>query len=243
MNHQLIALSDIELDHSLCVRPVRADVVRDYRQHLDELPPILLGRLGTVLLLLDGWHRYAAHSAAGAPAIKAETREVESRDAARVIVAGCDVRVGLRRSRSAKRRAVALLLESADAAGWSNRELARHTGTSHTLVAEVRAAHAASPAASRGGADGKIATPRARRGRPAPPLVAENDVADELDFLAGSASVTSVIREIERLLSAVDAPEQRRSVLEDLSSWVAGAMAEEGGADWGPAFEDMDEVG
>ncbi len=134
-----LLLTQIELDPSLRIRPLQPEVVDEYREHLDDLPPVVVGRLADSFLLLDGWHRYEAHLGAGRTAIDATLRDVRSHDEARFVVAGCDTHVGLRRSREAKRLAVQMLLDNEHAARWSDRQIAKHTGTTHPFVASVRA--------------------------------------------------------------------------------------------------------
>lgn len=133
-----LALSEIVVDPGLCVRSVDDRIAEEYAERLEELPPPTVWESGGTYHLLDGGHRLRAHEFAGSETIVVSVLQGSLEDA-RLFLAGCDARVGLRRSRAAKRVAIRLVLQTEAGAAWSDRRIAEHTGNSHTLVAQVRA--------------------------------------------------------------------------------------------------------
>ncbi|MEI9942177.1 MAG: ParB/RepB/Spo0J family partition protein [Pseudomonadota bacterium] len=133
-----LLLTDVVRDSVLQVRPVDEAVAEEYAEHLETLPPAMVWDVEGRYLLADGWHRFRAHELAGASEIKVVllTGTLEQ---AKLFVANCDIRVGLRRNRTAKRTAVLLVLGTDKGSDWSDREVARHCGVSHTFVGLLRA--------------------------------------------------------------------------------------------------------
>jgi hypothetical protein len=66
-----------------------------------------------------------------------------NRDDAILFACGANAQHGLRPSRSDKLKAVTTLIHSERWSGWSDREIARQCGVSHTYVAAVRSGHVA----------------------------------------------------------------------------------------------------
>lgn len=102
-----------------------------------DLPPVVVFEDGSDIWLADGFHRYHAHRAAGAMDIACEVRQGTKRDAVLFSV-GANAAHGLRRTNEDKRRAVMTLLNDAEWAKWSDREIAKQCGVSHPFVAAIR---------------------------------------------------------------------------------------------------------
>ena len=85
----------------------------------------------------DGYHRIAAAELAGLNEIEAEVRPGTVRDA-RLHGLGANGKHGLPLSNADKRRAVALMLDDPEWAGWSDRKIAKWVGCSNTLVSQMR---------------------------------------------------------------------------------------------------------
>lgn len=86
----------------------------------------------------DGHHRVEAARAAGLDEIQADVRAGGLRDAV-LYAASANTLHGLRPSRADKRRAIRALLEDEEWRTWSDREIGRRCGASHTTVGTVRA--------------------------------------------------------------------------------------------------------
>lgn len=100
-------------------------------------PPVVVFFDGSNFWLGDGFHRYHAHRQAGAMEIAAEIRTGTQRDAVLHSV-GANASHGLRRTNEDKRRAVQTLLNDPEWATWTDREVAKACGVSHTFVATIR---------------------------------------------------------------------------------------------------------
>jgi hypothetical protein len=134
-----LRLDEIVLHPALQVRPIDEAVAREYAEHLAELPPSEAMVIDGRAHLTDGRHRHRAHELGRAVDMPVFISD-GTMDEARLFVAQADSRVGLRRTREAKRAAVALALDTEVGKCWSDRELAQHCGVSHTFVAQVRRA-------------------------------------------------------------------------------------------------------
>lgn len=112
-----------------------------------DLPPIVTFFDGVNFWLADGFHRYHAHRTAGAMEINSELREGTCRDAILYSV-GANSSHGLRRTNEDKRKAVLTLLNDAEWATWSGRDIAKSCGVSHTFVDSVKSSLATLPVTS-----------------------------------------------------------------------------------------------
>jgi ParB-like chromosome segregation protein Spo0J len=136
-----ININSIRLDggtQSRCA--VSDDTVADYADVIREggkLPPVVVFHDGADHWLADGFHRVGAYRLAGKASIPADVRDGTRRDAL-LFAAGANAEHGLRRTNADKRRAVQMLLDDEEASQWSDREIARHCGVTHPLVAAVR---------------------------------------------------------------------------------------------------------
>jgi hypothetical protein len=136
---------------------VSDEIAEEYAEHVEFLPPVIVWDVDGRYLLGDGWHRRRAHELAGRTEIRVQILK-GTLEQAKLFVANCDARVGLRRNRDAKRAAVLLVLGTATAAAWSDRKIAGHCGVSHTFVGLVRARLSAVTAERIGTPDGNVAT-------------------------------------------------------------------------------------
>ena len=109
------------------------------RDDPQELPPVVVFWDGEgVYWLADGHYRYRAALEAGHRKIRAEVREGTKRDA--ILYAAGANKHGQTLSSAEKRWVVERLLTDDEWRQWSDREIARHTGTSHVFVGDVRKA-------------------------------------------------------------------------------------------------------
>jgi hypothetical protein len=89
--------------------------------------------------LANGFHQLKAYRLAHPDANDIECKvHLGNRDDAILFACGANAQHGLRRSRSDKLKAVTTLIHSERWSGWSDREIARQCGVSHTYVAAVR---------------------------------------------------------------------------------------------------------
>lgn len=102
-------------------------------------PPITVYFDGVSYWLADGFHRYEAYALAQVYDAPADIRQGTQRDAILFSV-GANASHGLRRTNDDKRRAVQTLLNDPEWSAWSDREVARACGVSHTFVAGQRGA-------------------------------------------------------------------------------------------------------
>jgi len=136
-----IAISNIRRDGGTQPRAgIRTEVVDDYSEALTNgatFPDVVVFYDGTNHWLADGFHRVLAFEKAGRTQIDADMRQGTCRDAILHSV-GANSDHGLRRTCDDKRRAVQTLLKDSEWASWSDNEIAKKTGTSHTFVGKIR---------------------------------------------------------------------------------------------------------
>ena len=116
------------------------NVIDDYAESLKagaSFPPVVIFYDGSDYWLADGFHRLRAHVVAGVNRIAADIRQGTRRDAVLHSV-GANASHGLRRTNEDKRRAVMTLLEDAEWAVWSDREIARRAGVSNNFASDLR---------------------------------------------------------------------------------------------------------
>lgn len=132
-------------------------------------PPVTAFRdADGVTWLADGFHRVAAHEAAGRDDIAIDLRDGSRLDAL-AFAAQANTGHGLRRTTADKRRAVVMLLAARP--DWSDRQIADSAAVDHKTVASVRRASTGEiPQLTRQGADGKTRrVAKVKRGRPKAP--------------------------------------------------------------------------
>lgn len=131
---------------------IRTDGGTQPREYLNELvlseyaesmtggtvfPPVVIFFDGSHYWLADGFHRFFAAKKCGARDITADVRPGTRREA-RLYAVGANATHGLRRTNADKRRAALTLLQDEEWQRWSNREIARQCGVTHTFVAKLR---------------------------------------------------------------------------------------------------------
>jgi hypothetical protein len=133
-----ILLDKIILDPQLQPREtMRMDIIDEYAESVDDLPPGKAVRNGDFLWLTEGWHRHYAHKKAGRKDMALEVTEGEWFDAL-CEASGSNHGHGLRRTNDDKRRAVANILKNEDGVKKSDRWIAELCHVSNHLVAEIR---------------------------------------------------------------------------------------------------------
>ncbi len=116
------------------------DTIKEYAAAIaagDKFPPVVVFYDGEHYYLADGFHRLAAAKRAGRTFIAGVVRQGTRRDAVLHSV-GANHAHGLRRTNADKRRAVETLLTDEEWMKWSDSEIARRCGVSHTFVQNVR---------------------------------------------------------------------------------------------------------
>jgi|RhiMetdeSRZDD1v2_1073273.scaffolds.fasta_scaffold09099_14 DNA oxidative demethylase len=144
----LLDLDLLRLDEDIQTREVQEgealDLLRElYREDPDALPPVVVFCDDEgVYWLADGHYRLKAArdalSSAGPSEIRAEVHQGSKRDA--ILYAAGANKHGQSLTSAEKRRVVERLLIDPEWRHWSDRQIARHTGTSHVFVGDVRKA-------------------------------------------------------------------------------------------------------
>lgn len=141
MGPRVIDIPTIRIDGGTQSRAsLYQNVVDDYASAMGDgtsFPPVVVFYDGTDHWLADGFHRYHAHVKLGLAEIDADVRQGTRRDAILYSV-GANESHGLRRTNEDKRRAVLTLLNDAEWAKWSDREIAKVCAVSHVFVGRLR---------------------------------------------------------------------------------------------------------
>lgn len=119
---------------------INQDTVDEYAADMGAgatFPPVVVFYDGSEYWLADGFHRVAAARKLGSVDIEADIRPGTRRDAVLYSV-GANAVHGMRRTNEDKRRAVMTLLNDAEWARWSDREIARRCGVTQPFVGRVR---------------------------------------------------------------------------------------------------------
>lgn len=119
---------------------LNAAAVKEYGEAMTEgvhFPPVIVFFDGTDHWLADGFHRVQASMDIGALSIEAEVRPGDRRDAV-LFSAGANGAHGVQRTNEDKRRAVRVLLDDAEWAKWSDRQIAQACGVTHPFVSALR---------------------------------------------------------------------------------------------------------
>ena len=141
MTVQRLPIAAITADQDCQLRAACSSVtVQEYSEALAagaNFPPVIVFSDGDSYWLSDGFHRFEAHQSAGLAEIDAEIRDGGLRDA-KLFAAGANADHGLRRTQADKRNSILALLTDPEWRNWSDKEIARRTGTSDKTVAKVR---------------------------------------------------------------------------------------------------------
>ena len=119
---------------------VRREIAEEYAEALRQgarFPAVTVFYDGEAYWLADGFHRMLAHIIAKLPTVQAYVRQGTRRDAVLYSV-GANHRHGVMRTNADKRRAVETLLLDPEWRQWSDHEIGRQAGVSHTFVGKVR---------------------------------------------------------------------------------------------------------
>lgn len=117
-----------------------ADTIGEYAEAIRSgatFPPIVVFTNGEFRWVVDGFHRVAAYQTLGEDTITADIHQGSYRDAVLYSV-GVNDKHGLKRTNADKRKAVMKLLCDAEWAQWSDNEIGRRCGVSHSTVATHR---------------------------------------------------------------------------------------------------------
>lgn len=149
MNQQkILNLGAIVLDARLQSRvEINEETVDDYSHVVTdggEFPPIEITFDGINYYLTDGFHRYHAHKRAGRASIHCVITSGTFRDA-QLRSTAVNSKHGMRRTYADKRKAVMVLLDDFEWSQWSNSEIAKQCGVSHTFVKNLRDSGSAKP--------------------------------------------------------------------------------------------------
>ena len=128
-----LPLTEIEVDESLSPRKERdLSLIDQYVEVLDELPPVSLFKVGKKLYLVDGFHRFYAHSQAHRATIRAIVVGIGSLIEAKDTGDTANLRHGLPLNR-AERKEVARRFHDRHPQ-WSARKLGKIMGCAHTTI-------------------------------------------------------------------------------------------------------------
>ncbi len=138
---ETVILDDIRTDGGTQPREYLNELVlSEYAESMTSgtvFPPVVIFFDGSHYWLADGFHRFFAAKKCGAQDIVADVQQGTRRDA-RLYAVGANAAHGLRRTNADKRRAALTLLQDEEWQRWSNREIARQCGVTHTFVAKLR---------------------------------------------------------------------------------------------------------
>jgi hypothetical protein len=138
MGLENIRIADIVIDNEVQQRErMNEEVVWEYAEILDVLPPISVFQEGERYWLADGFHRLRAHVVQMREEIMANVTVGAKRDAT-LFAVSANTMHGLRPTPADKRRAVTTLLRDPEWRQWSNREVARKAVVSDKLVGRIR---------------------------------------------------------------------------------------------------------
>ena len=138
---QTLSLDEVRIDGGTQPRlsideQVVAEYADLYRNGIN-LPPVTVFFDGVAYWLADGFHRYWAHRRIDCDCIFANVSQGTQRDAILYSV-GANADHGLRRSNADKRKAVLTMLEDEEWSRWSDSDIARQCGVTHTTVQRHR---------------------------------------------------------------------------------------------------------
>jgi len=191
-----IGLDKIRIDGGTQSR-VKIDehVVAQYADEMlngDLFPPVVLFHDGVDYWLADGFHRYFANKRINSPGISADVKEGSVRDA---ILHGIEAnnKHGLRPTNEDKRKGVITMLKDIEWQDFSNREIGRICGVSHTLVNAIR------KELEEGKPSGKVSTPKPPSGKVSTPDPAVEFNEAEIEREMQQAAAENLQKENEDL--------------------------------------------
>lgn len=141
MMQKILNLGAIVLDDRLQSRTeISEENVADFAHDMeqgDKFPPLTVHFDGINYYLTDGFHRYMAAKRIGKASIPCDVINGTFRDA-QLYATGVNSKHGMRRTYADKRKAVMTLLDDFEWSQWSNAEISRQCGVSHTFVKNLR---------------------------------------------------------------------------------------------------------
>lgn len=177
---KVLNLGALVLDQKLQSRAeINEQTIEDYSDAIkqgDEFPPVLTYFDGISYYLTDGYHRYHAHKKAGKAGIICEVVNGTFTDAV-LRATSVNSKHGMRRTYADKRKAVMTLLDDFEWSQWSNSEIARHCGVSHTFVASLRDSGSSDEVKYKT-ATGKVMTKAKASGTPKEPKAKEPELKE-----------------------------------------------------------------
>lgn len=141
MKTKKIKISEIVIDAGTQQREkINEEIIEEYSDAMKcgaQFPPVTVFFNSVEYYLADGFHRFLACKSAGIDEITADIHEGTKRDA---ILHSFSVNSahGLRRTNSDKRKSVVGMLTDDVWMEWTNRDIAKHVGVSHTYVNKLR---------------------------------------------------------------------------------------------------------
>ena len=139
--NKVMNIGALVLDAKLQSRTeIDESTVAEYAENIKagaEFPAVLVYFDGINYYLTDGYHRYHAHKRSDKVSILCEVVNGTFRDAT-LHATSVNSKHGMRRTIADKRKAVMTLLDDFEWSLWSNSEIARQVGVSHTFVANLR---------------------------------------------------------------------------------------------------------
>lgn len=191
-----IGLDKIRIDGGTQSRvKIDENVVAQYADEMlngDLFPPVVLFHDGVDYWLADGFHRYFANKRINSPGISADVKEGSVRDA---ILHGIEAnnKHGLRPTNEDKRKGVITMLKDIEWQDFSNREIGRICGVSHTLVNAIR------KELEEGKPSGKVSTPKPPSGKVSTPDPAVEFNEAEIEREMQQAAAENLQKENEDL--------------------------------------------
>lgn len=141
MKTDLIFIDDIVIDAGTQVRvKLNDEKVSDYAESMrdgDVFPRPVVYFDGSRYILADGFHRYFAMKENGEPMVDCEVINGPLRDA-KLHAIEANNRHGIQLTKEDKLRQVEWMLDDSEWSQWSDREIGRRCGCSHTFVGKLR---------------------------------------------------------------------------------------------------------
>ncbi|PZD70561.1 hypothetical protein C1752_10568 [Acaryochloris thomasi RCC1774] len=135
-----LKLSDIQVSEQVQSRSeICRQTVSTYAAKINEgeMAPVLVFCDGFRYWLVDGFHRYQAAKLVNHTKISCRVAYGSKRDAILYAIAA-NIDNGFKRANADKRNGVETLLSDSEWSQWSNHEIARRCGVSHTYVRKLR---------------------------------------------------------------------------------------------------------
>lgn len=203
-----INLDKIRID---CGTQSRAEINQERIKNYSEdilngcvFPPVKIYFDGINNYLADGFHRYFASKMAGSPGIECDITNGTLRDAILYSLKANNEH-GLHKSNADKRKCVMIMLNDLEWESWSDREIAKQCGVSHSFVSLMRKELGTKPAEIKFKRDGEVVT---MKQKPEP-------VSKKESHLATFTDESEIDDQKENLFAAVDMLKAENEALTD----------------------------